>query len=198
MKQCVLLMVFVFLTSSCIYKTMVNFDEDDLLWLSSCVAGDSILFTCNTAAMHDTLMVVGHNISNAKIPIHCQLDIDDLEHFYAHGGLVLRSCNPHSRYKINGNLICTKWSKDSLNVYISLNNFTCNREFLDTLETCTIDGIEYSDCLVLNLDDKDCYQLGYNRRDSTKNFSVTGLVWSRSKGLLQYTVDSTYTFTRTP
>lgn len=192
-----LIIAFSLLLSSCVYHSMANFTEEDLLWLKAYQQGERIPFR-STSDVADTLSVHSVNISNETCPIYCNPNLREPYAYQAHGniGFTIDGIQQESRIPaLIGYLSCRRLSPDSLSIYVEFIDFLCYCKIIDTLETRSINGRTYPDCLVLDLDDKDCYQVRNETVDAMSRHSVTGLVWSRSSGLLQYTLDSTEVYT---
>lgn len=195
MKRVIPLLIILLSTTSCIYLSMVRFTDEDLLWLTSYHRHDMVLFRTPDNIV-DTMTIPYIKISNEIFPIHCHINKSDPFHYHAYGSYDFKIFGINKdRAILNGFLQCTKISKDTLTITININDYWCYEKAIKELNDFSFDGYTFDDCLILDMSDEDFLD---NKTPPEFRYpqSVTNIVWSRSEGLLQYTIDSTQVYSR--
>lgn len=190
MKRVIPLLIILLSTTSCIYQSMVRFTDEDLLWLTSYHKHDMVLFRTPDNIL-DTMTIPYIEISNEIFPIYFNPNKSDPYHYNANGDYYFRIKGIAESTELNGSFGCVKKSEDSLRVIIRINDYRYN-SVLNDLKSFSLNEVTFDDCLILDLEDEGYYNLNthlYPKR-------VTNIVWSRSEGLLQYTIDSTQVYSR--
>lgn len=169
------------LLNSCVYRKIYNLTEEELSWIASYKQGDTILF--KSANETDTMIVVDHYLYNSKSPfIHSEAD----DIYNANGGFAF--IIKHQQDTISGRFAILKKTEQELIISIDFGRKYLNIEERGiTLHKGCYNKIYYNDAFSI-------------QSTMMKNYSVMNqpkwhnLVWSKSKGLVQYTYANGATF----
>lgn len=176
----------------CVNWKITHMDSDDLAWMKTYEIGDVEFFLSNKGNI-DILLVRGKDTWN-KFKIFRD---NEGSNEYIAGGC-FNYIVYHKSDTIDGYFSINKaFQSEPVLLSFSLADRFCSDSFDDTgifgipqnLQSVKICGIEFHDCLIA--DDKNSdwgkYQIEYG---------VTSFVWSKSKGLLQYSFLGGEVFTR--
>ena len=174
-------------------------DDEDLRWIEKYEVGDCIHFYSDSNKK-DLMIVYSKDINNSLNPDK-SLAFDK---YIANAHIEFAILHRHQLLK--GDL--SIWKENNLfPVYIGpgLNNqhtILCNQRVLSNdeyaaknyhllnLKDTIISGIKYHDCLII--DETNSWQL----ETSEPSDEIQSFIWSKSKGLIQYTMKTGEVFTR--
>lgn len=179
---------------------MSHLTSEDLKWIQSCTANDTIIFTNSKSDLADTLIVESSSAENKK----CQFNFSPFcwRNKYTAQGLVeiniihkglLYDGNDLFIEKLHDSIPCTvSWNimrliADEDYIYknhIDDNYNNSNDNHVMTLSKVSINGIDFDDCIIGSLDN--CHLHDAARRDSVFAYEI---IWSKKYGLLQYKTD---------
>ena len=178
MKKLSLLLLILITLISCDYNSVHLLDEDDLAWMEAYENGDTVLFA-STEGM-DT-MFVSKNIDNN--PYSC-LGIYCFSDYYGHA--IYKDTIVHHQEKISQSFYMVRELDDKTHLSLIFNNRLCNARLCDArfilpnvkLKDVEVGDSVYHDCIIV--DSLNSHVI----RNSDLNCDF--LVWSKSKGLVQY------------
>ena len=180
------------------YSEVTHMDDEDLRWIEKYEVGDCIHFYSDSDSnKKDLLIVYSKYIDNSE---HRSVFFDDK---YADASMWYALF--HRNHLLRGNLKITKENRFPVLIDLSLHNQNanlCDQQVLSTddyaaknyhllqLKDTIISGIEYHDCLII--DETNSWQL----ETSEPSDEIQSFIWSKSKGLIQYTMKTGEVFTR--
>ena len=178
MKKLSLLLLILITLISCEYGSVQLLDEDDLAWMEAYENGDTVLFA-STEGM-DT-MFVSRIINNNRHPpfgIYCFTDHT--------GNALYEDTIVHRQEKISQSFYMVRELDDKTHLSLIFNNRLCNARLCDArfilpkvkLKDVEVGDSVYHDCIIV--DSLNSHVI----RESDLNCDF--LVWSKSKGLIQY------------
>ena len=178
MKKLSLALLFLITLISCEYGSVHLLDEDDLAWMEAYENGDTVLFA-STEGM-DTMFVSRtiHNNSHPPFGIYCFTD-----HY---GNALFDNTIIHRQEKISQSFYMVRELDDKTHLSLIFNNRLCNARLCDArfilpkvkLKDVEVGDSVYHDCIIV--DSLNSHVI----RNSDLNCDF--LVWSKSKGLVQY------------
>ena len=178
MKKLSLSLLILITLISCDYNSVHLLDDDDLAWMEAYENGDTVLFA-STEGM-DT-MFVSRIINNNRHPpfgIYCFTDHT--------GNALYEDTIVHRQEKISQSFYMVRELDDKTHLSLIFNNRLCNARLCDArfilpkvkLKDVEVGDSVYHDCIIV--DSLNSHVI----RESDLNCDF--LVWSKSKGLIQY------------
>jgi hypothetical protein len=172
MKKLSLLLLILITLISCEYGSVQLLDEDDLAWMEAYENGDTVLFA-STEGM-DTMFVSRtiHNNSHLTVGLHCFSDY--------YGNALFDNTIIHHQEKISQSFLMVCTYNDKTQIAIDFNNRFWDYHLLPKvkLKDVEVGDSVYHDCIIV--DSLNSHVI----RNSDLNCDF--LVWSKSKGLVQY------------
>ena len=187
------------------YKEITHMDDEDLRWIEKYEVGDCIHFYSDSDSDSDSnkkdlMIVYSKDINNSLNPDKSLAFDKYIANAYIEFAIL------HRHQLLKGDLSIRK-ENNLFPVYIGpgLNNqhtILCNQQVLSNdeyaaknyhllnLKDTIISGIEYHDCFII--DETNSWQL----ETSEPSDEIQSFIWSKSKGLIQYTMKTGEVFTR--
>lgn len=170
-----LILLSVLLLPMCVYHKITHMEKGDLAWMESYHAGDTVMFS--NGSLTDTLIVRGIKVHNSLNPINTNFNASSVYEAVAYLDYDI----------IHDNDTMEGWfsiRKEEQGQPVYLNFSLCDRYALKGIKprfkNFIINQSSYDDCIVI---DKSNSSLG---KYQSKTCGVKSLIWSKSRGLLQY------------
>lgn len=174
--------VAIFLSQTCFYHKMTHLSEDDLTWVNAYQIGDTCYYESNLGD-YDIMVIKNIQVNNSINPFNSGSSMVSSD-YEASARMVMDFI---TRFKYDNSFFIRK-DVDSNRLIISACVFDLSSEDLFPTPGRAMVGTEcFYDCIVL---DENNSHLRYHRREKT----VKSFVWSKSKGLVQYTFNDGETF----
>ena len=187
MKKLSLSLLILITLISCDYNSVHLLDEDDLAWMEAYENGDTVLFA-STEGM-DTMFVsrIINNNCHPRLGIYCFTDHT--------GNALYEDTIVHRQEKISQSFYMVRELDDKTHLSLIFNNRLCNARLCDArfilpkvkLKDVEVGDSVYHDCIIV--DSLNSHVI----RESDLNCDF--LVWSKSKGLVQYKYQTGETYT---
>ncbi len=184
-RKHLIILLAVFLLPVCVYHKLTHMNEGELRWMKCYSEGDSLLFASNMNNT-DTLIVDSIEIHNSFNPFNSNPKIGSEYEAVAY----LNYHIIHNEYSMEGWFSIRK-KEQKLPVEYSV--MLCDRYAFDIkrqgLKDIVIGKEKFSDCIIFNESNS------HYGKSQSMMCGVISLIWSKSRGLLQYSLENGEVFT---
>lgn len=173
--------IFAFIMSSCVYEKMTHLDSDDMEWINVYEPKDTSIF-CSDRQNIDTLIVLSKTIENSQCPFY--FDTYSTEYlasgcigYYLYG----------TRDSIHGIVWFDKFHNDTTVVqsfrlgHFSSLLFNYNIPMPRKVYSLSVDNTTYDNCIVI-----DTICANWDRYYIPDSTDISKFVWSKEHGLIMY------------
>lgn len=179
-KRYWIILLVVFLLPVCVYHKITHMNSEELDWVRVYNEGDSLFFSSNTNDI-DTAIVTSIEIYNSLSPFNTNPNANSVYEAIAYLNYVII----HDNVSMEGwTCICKREQDQPIEQSFTLcDRYAFELKFEGFKET-VIRGTKFNDCIIL--DDRNSH---YGKNQPTV-CGISGMVWSKSKGLLQYSFEN--------
>lgn len=171
------------LLSSCLYEAMYHLTDEDFTWIEPYEQGDTVLFI--SSERMDTMLIEKKSVHDCHWPFR---ENEGSEILYGNCGFDYTIF--HKGKKISSYAYFIKEDEHLLSVSLKFNMRQFDSAYKELqelgLQEVVINGMKYDDAIIVNYKNSVLYN------SSPYNCSF---IWSKSKGLIQYTYKDGDTYT---
>lgn len=178
MKKKRLYLIFILICiTSCVYTKITHLSNEDLKWLSAYEKGDTVCFISHNCGI-DTLFITDKEINNSNFPF---IENEASFEYTANGSYTYKMIHKGEIY--NGILLLVRKVDNDKKASISFSLCGYYSDMFSPKEIEQVIGRKIiTDCIIINSSNahNGLYQ---------KNIGIRKVIWSKSKGILEFETD---------